>query len=109
MLAHELGHQHLVRVHDMVPQGGGVWIVMDLVLGETLSSRLKRGSCDDEIEFATVLVQVASVLVALHEFDPVDPAEAILHRDIKPQNIMVHRAGMRVAATVIDLGSVVVG
>lgn len=83
----QLNHPHVVTVHDFVGQGG-VWaIVMELVEdGETLASVLRRErrlAPERALHFAK---QVAAGLGHAHE-------RGIVHRDVKPANVMVVRQG----------------
>ena len=61
---------------------------MELVEGETLAARLKRGrlSIEQAIQYGA---QIASALSAAH-------AKGIVHRDLKPGNVMVTKAGVKV-------------
>jgi serine/threonine protein kinase len=79
-----VNHPGLVQVSDLgeLPDGG-VYLVMELLQGETLCSRLKRSegklTLPEALEFGW---QIADSLAAAH-------AKDILHRDLKPQNIML--------------------
>jgi Tol biopolymer transport system component/tRNA A-37 threonylcarbamoyl transferase component Bud32 len=83
-----LNHPHVCTLHDVGPN----YLVMELVDGETLAERLKRGklSIEQTIGFGA---QVASALAAAH-------AKGIVHRDLKPGNIMLTGSG----AKVLDFG-----
>ncbi|MGA7411244.1 MAG: protein kinase [Bryobacteraceae bacterium] len=79
-----LNHPNICTLHDVGPN----YLVMELVDGETLAARLRRGkpSLDQTIEYAA---QIASALAAAH-------AKGIIHRDLKPGNVMVTKAGVKV-------------
>jgi eukaryotic-like serine/threonine-protein kinase len=79
-----LNHPHVCTVHDVGPN----YLVMELVDGETLAARLKRGKLPTEQTIAYG-AQIASALAAAH-------AKGIVHRDLKPGNIMVTRSGVKV-------------
>jgi serine/threonine protein kinase/tetratricopeptide (TPR) repeat protein len=79
-----LNHPHICTLYDIGPN----YLVMELVEGETLAARLKRGA----LPMNTALLyasQVAAALVEAH-------AKGIVHRDLKPSNIMVWKNGVKV-------------
>src|SRR5262249_7133925 len=86
-----LDHPNIVRVHDLDPHGG--FLVLELVEGESLSARLRRGrpSRDEAIR---IVRDIASGLSAAHR-------AGIVHRDLKPANVLLSRDG---AAKVSDFG-----
>lgn len=89
----KLENSNICAVYGMEELEGHHFIVMQYVEGETLSSVLRRG----ELEITRALEwadQLASVLTAAH-------ARGIIHRDIKPQNIMVTPEGQ---LKVLDFG-----
>ncbi len=79
-----LNHPHICTLYDVGPD----YLVMELVEGETLAARLKRGelSTEETLRYAT---QIAEALAEAHAHD-------IVHRDLKPSNIMVTRHGVKV-------------
>jgi eukaryotic-like serine/threonine-protein kinase len=88
-----LGHPHVVTLYSIEQAGGFAFLVMEHIDGETLSHRLRRGP----MPFAQVLeigIQVADALAVAH-------AKGIIHRDIKPGNIMINSRGV---AKVLDFG-----
>ena len=86
-LAAGLEHDHIVAIHHIGEQRGVPYIVMPLLRGESLDSRLKRAQ---PVALALVLqvgLEVADALATAH-------AQGFLHRDIKPANIWLeNRAG----------------
>ena len=79
-----LNHPYICTLHDVGPN----YLVMELIEGETLSARLKRGrlSMEQAIQFG---IQIAEALAAAH-------AKGIAHRDLKPANVMLTRSGVKV-------------
>lgn len=82
-----LSHPNIVSVYDVSHSAGVEYIVMELVNGITLKDYMKRKgklSPDEAVDFTT---QIAKALAHAHE-------RGIIHRDIKPQNIMLLRDGL---------------
>jgi predicted Ser/Thr protein kinase len=79
-----LNHPNICTLYDVGPN----YLVMELVEGETLAARLKRGKLSIEQTLPYVR-QIASALGAAH-------AKGIVHRDLKPGNIMLSESGMKV-------------
>jgi eukaryotic-like serine/threonine-protein kinase len=97
-LAAVLRHEGIAAVHDYgeVPadEGGGehlAYLVMELVDGESLSELLAREGRLDVARTLALLRQTAAALAAAHE-------AGVVHRDVKPGNVLVARDG-RVALT----------
>ena len=87
-------HDNLVAVHqvDEDPISGLPYLVMQLVLGESLEQRLKRVGKMSSEEVAKIGQQAAAGLAAAH-------AGGLIHRDIKPGNILLEENGDRVKLT----------
>ncbi|WP_229857525.1 serine/threonine-protein kinase, partial [Streptomyces anandii] len=83
--AARLDHPAVVGVHDVAVVGGQPWIVMELVRGRSLGAVLQEGRLDAR-EAARVGLEVLGALEAAH-------AAGILHRDVKPDNILLGRHG----------------
>lgn len=81
-LAAALNHPHVVAVFDLVNDQDVRWLVMEYVDGETLSERVRSSGPLDAVEAATLLAQTADALVEAH-------GNGIVHRDVKPSNIMI--------------------
>ena len=93
-VAARLRHPNIVTVHDIVATGATSLIVMELVEGETLQSRLRARGRLDLPETIRLLEQVASALDRAH-------ANQVVHRDVKPANIMIEPSGQ---VKVMDFG-----
>ncbi len=81
-----LAHPNIVNVYDVTEDDGIYFIVMELVEGITLKEYIHengRLNMDKAIDFS---IQIASALETAHE-------NHIIHRDIKPQNILVNKNG----------------
>ncbi|GAA1434410.1 hypothetical protein GCM10009641_27660 [Mycobacterium cookii] len=81
-LAAALNHPHVVSVFDLVNEDDVRWLVMEYVDGVTLSERVRASGPLDAADAATLLSQTADALVEAH-------GHGIVHRDVKPSNIMI--------------------
>jgi hypothetical protein len=79
-----LNHPHVCTLYDIGPN----YLVMELVEGESLASRLRNGPLPLD-EILRLGIQIADALAAAH-------ARGIIHRDLKPGNIMVTETGIKV-------------
>lgn len=79
-----LNHPNICILHDVGPN----YLVMELIEGETLAARLKRGrlSLEQALQFG---MQIAEALAAAH-------GQGIVHRDLKPANVMLTKTGVKV-------------
>ena len=84
-----LNHPNICTLHDVGPN----YLVMELVEGESLASRLKRGklTLEQTIQYGA---QMAGALAAAH-------AKGIIHRDLKPANVMITKEGVKL----LDFGA----
>jgi len=90
-----LAHPNIVAVFDFVEDGPYGAVVMELVDGEDLDRRVRRAGQVPPDEVARIGAEVAAALAAAHR-------HGILHRDVKPQNILLARDGR---ARLTDFGS----
>ena len=90
-----LSHPHVVPIHAVEEHEGLAFIAMALVDGETLAERVRRTGPLPPREVARILREVAWALAYAH-------GRGIVHRDIKPDNIMIERGSGR--ALVTDFG-----
>jgi eukaryotic-like serine/threonine-protein kinase len=94
-LANKVRHPGAVEViDDDVTEDGAVFLVMELLEGESLQARNSRLKVLAPGEVLRIADQLLDVLVAAH-------AEGIVHRDLKPDNVFLHRDGR---VKVLDFG-----
>ena len=93
--AAKLSHQNIVPIYRADESGGVVFIVMALVDGESLAERLAVRGALPARELVPLLRDVAAALDHAH-------AHGVVHRDVKPENILIERASGR--AMVTDFG-----
>jgi len=95
-VAASLDHPSSVAVLDFGEDNGELYLVMELVDGETLRARLARGPLP-VAEAVTIVRQVAMALSAAHRL-------RLVHRDIKPENVIIPRGTPAPPAKVVDFG-----
>lgn len=81
-----LSHPNIVNIYDVVDEGDIHFIVMELVEGITLKSYITKKGHLDVKESIGIAIQVAQGIEAAHE-------QHIIHRDIKPQNMLISKDG----------------
>ncbi|NLP15638.1 MAG: Stk1 family PASTA domain-containing Ser/Thr kinase [Clostridiales bacterium] len=81
-----LSHPNIVNVYDVGDDGGLYYIVMELVEGITLKRFIERKGKLEVKEAVGIAIQIAQGMEAAHD-------NHIIHRDIKPQNIIISRDG----------------
>lgn len=86
--ASALNHPHICTIYSVDNLAGRPAIVMELVEGETLEARLRRGALKLDQAMA-LAIQIASALVQAH-------GKGVVHRDLKPANIMLTKSGVKV-------------
>lgn len=84
--AARLSHPNIVNVYDVEEEDGIYFIVMELVEGITLKSFIERKGKLDTKEAVGIAIQIAQGMESAH-------SNHIIHRDIKPQNIIISREG----------------
>lgn len=84
--AARISHRNVVTVHDVVTDGGRPWIVMELVRGMSLADVLEADGPMDPRRAAHVGVEVLAALRGAH-------AVGVLHRDVKPGNVLIAADG----------------
>ncbi|MHA6765040.1 serine/threonine-protein kinase [Streptacidiphilus sp. PAMC 29251] len=88
----QVRHPSVVGIHDVVEQDGEPWIVMELIDGTTLGARLAAEGPLQPEEAASIGLAVLSALEAAH-------SRGVLHRDVKPDNVLLERETGRVVLT----------
>ncbi|GLZ10133.1 hypothetical protein Acsp04_03680 [Actinomadura sp. NBRC 104425] len=85
-----IDHPNVITVHDVLVEDGRPWIVMELIRGESLAQAARRGLTPQQV--ARIGLQVLDALEAAH-------ARGVLHRDVKPGNVLLDRDGQRAVLT----------
>jgi eukaryotic-like serine/threonine-protein kinase len=82
-----LNHRHICTLHDVGYDSDVHYLVFEYLVGESLADRLSRGPLPlaEGLEYA---IQIADALSSAHE-------TGIIHLDLKPENIMLTRAGVK--------------
>jgi serine/threonine protein kinase len=90
-LAARLRHPNVVAVHDVIEDGDQPWIVMELGPARSLRDVIQRGGPLTPQQAAQIGLQVLAALRAAH-------AIGIMHRDVKPDNVLIDTDGRAVLA-----------
>src|SRR6267154_25770 len=94
ILARQVTHKNVIRIYDLAEFDGIKFITMDFIDGRDLKTVLRANGKFEPRRAAENIEQVCRGLEAAH-------SEAVTHRDLKPQNIMMDRSGK---ITVMDFG-----
>ncbi|GLW06473.1 hypothetical protein Misp01_16030 [Microtetraspora sp. NBRC 13810] len=97
-----LRHPNVITMRDFVVEGDCLALVMDLVDGGDLHRLLTRRGTLPPAEAAALMIQVADALTAAH-------AEGVVHRDVKPANILVEAGTGRVRLSDFGVARIVHG
>ncbi len=94
LLAREILHEHVIRIHDLGEINGIKYISMNYIEGNTLKEILQSTGKLTIEKTIDIFKQVCNALITAHN-------QGIIHRDLKPQNIMIDKNGK---AYVLDFG-----
>src|SRR6266404_2116822 len=94
ILARQITHKNVIRIFDLGQADGFKFITMEYIEGRDLQNLLKERNKVEAGDAAKIIAQVCRALEVAH-------AEGVIHRDLKPQNIMLDKAGR---AYVMDFG-----
>ncbi|MFC4002456.1 serine/threonine-protein kinase [Prauserella oleivorans] len=82
-----LNHPNCVRVYDLVEEPDGLALVMEYLHGQSLANAVDTGGPLDDVSAGRLWATLASALSAAH-------AQGVLHRDMKPSNVIVDPEGL---------------
>ena len=91
--ASSLNHPNIMTIHEIGEEGGHHFIASEYIEGESLRQHLKRSALDLR-ETLSLTSQIADALSVAHD-------AGIVHRDVKPENVMVRRDGY---VKILDFG-----
>jgi eukaryotic-like serine/threonine-protein kinase len=94
ILARQITHRNVIRIFDLGQADSIKFITMEYIEGEDLQALLRKKKKLDPSEAVNIIAQVCRALEAAH-------AEGVIHRDLKPQNVMMDKTGR---AYVMDFG-----
>jgi tetratricopeptide (TPR) repeat protein len=97
LLARQVTHKNVVRIHDLGEIDGIKYITMPYVQGSDLASLLRKGGKMPIAEALPIVRQIAAGLQAAHE-------AGVVHRDLKPANIMISGKAEERQALIMDFG-----
>ncbi|MGP4049643.1 protein kinase domain-containing protein [Streptomyces sp. 2A115] len=94
-----IDHPNVVRVYDVVDEGERLWIVMELVDGRSLERVVGEDGPLSPRDTARIGLQLVAALGQVH-------AGGVLHRDIKPGNVLVERRAGRIVLTDFGIAAI---
>ncbi|MEI5637746.1 MULTISPECIES: TOMM system kinase/cyclase fusion protein [unclassified Pseudoalteromonas] len=98
LLCSQLNHPNIVRLLDKGQLTDELMYgVFEFVEGQTLRDVLSQDSAMDAVQATDIMLQVLDALIHAHQ-------RGVIHRDIKPTNIMLSRSGAKTYAKILDFG-----
>ena len=85
--ASSLSHPNIVEIYDVDEDDGNFFIVMEYIEGKTLKQLIRKRGVLTLPETIDIMLQLIDALAVAHD-------SYIIHRDIKPQNIMIKESGL---------------
>src|SRR5262249_55300672 len=86
--AARVSHPNACRLYDILEENDQLFLVMELIEGESLATRMQRGAIPVQ-EAAQIMLGLLSALEAFHK-------AGIVHRDLKPANVLLSPQGTKV-------------
>ncbi len=93
-LARQVSHRHVCRMYDLGEEWLSIYISMEYVAGEDLKSFIRRSGHLTEVKAVGLAKQISEGLAEAHRL-------GVVHRDLKPQNVMIDKDGN---AKIMDFG-----
>jgi serine/threonine protein kinase/Tfp pilus assembly protein PilF len=101
LLARKVTHPNLCPIYDIArsddPPPPFLFLTMKLLAGETLSSRMRRPGLIPRDHAIAIFQQMVAGVAAIH-------AAGVIHRDIKPNNVMLEYSGPQLCLSIMDFG-----
>ena len=101
LLARRVIHPNLCPIYDIArceePAPPFLFLTMKLLSGETLAARLARPPAVPRDEMLTIVHQMIAGVAAIHD-------AGVIHRDIKPNNVMLDHTGTELCVSIMDFG-----
>lgn len=97
-IASQVKHPYLVETLEPGIDGDVIYLPMELLEGETLHARVRRERRLEPEVVATILGPVCQAVQALHD-------QGLVHRDLKPMNVFLHRTARGEIPKVLDFGT----